>query len=90
MENMTVEEYKKKSRGYEMSEARKGLIVHTAITGVVSTVLAVVNLTLVPQVIWFVFPVVGMSIGVAVHYFLGVRLASKFMEARERGIESWR
>jgi hypothetical protein len=90
MENMTIEEYKKKSREYEVSEARKGWIVHTAITGIVSMVLVVVNLTLVPQAIWFVFPVVGMSIGVAVHYFLGVRLAPKFMKARERGIENWR
>jgi hypothetical protein len=90
MENMTVEEYRKRSREYEMSEARKGLLVHAAITAVVSIVLAAVNLAFVPQFIWFIFPVVGMSIGMAAHYVFGVRMASRFIEDRERRIENWR
>jgi hypothetical protein len=90
MENMTVEEYQKRSREYDMSEARKGLMVHAGITAVVSIVLAIVNLTFVPQFVWFVFPVAGMSIGVAAHYVFGVRLAPRFIDDRERRIENWR
>ena len=48
------------------------------------------NLTFVPEVIWFVFPVVGMSIGVVAHYIFGVRLAPRFFDDRERRIENWR
>ncbi len=90
MENQTVEEYKKRSREYEMSEARKGLMVHAAVITVVSVILAVVNLTFVPEVIWFLFPAVGMSVGVVMHYIFGVRLAPRFINDRERRIENWR
>jgi hypothetical protein len=90
MANMNVEEYQKRSREYEMSEARKGLMAHAAVITVVSAILAVVNLSFVPEVIWFVFPVVGMSIGVVAHYIFGVRLAPRFIDDRERRIENWR
>jgi hypothetical protein len=90
MENMNVEEYQKRSREFDMSEARKGLMFHAIIITIVSILLAVVNLTFVPEVIWFIFPVVGMSIGVVAHYIFGVRLAPRFLDDRERRIENWR
>lgn len=90
MENLTVEEYKNKRREYEMSEARKGMVVHVAITGVVCTVLAAVNLIFVPEFLWFIFPLIGMSIGLAAHYIFGIRLAPKIMDDQEKRIENWR
>ncbi len=90
MENMSAEEYKKKSREYEMNESKKGLIAHTAIVSVVSVVLTGINLTFTPEFLWFVFPMGGMAIGVVMHYVFGVRLASRFMAQREKRIEEWR
>lgn len=90
MENMTVEKYKSRSREIEMKEAKKGLIAHAAVISAVSIVLGAVNLTFTPEFPWFIFPVLGMSIGVAVHYVFGVRLAPIFLEDKERRIENWR
>ncbi len=90
MENMTADEYRSRAREYELNEAKKGLIIHSAVTVVASVILAAVNLTFVPQFPWFIFPVLGMSIGVAVHYLFGVRLAPVFMDEKERRIENWR
>ncbi len=87
---MTAEEYKSRSREYEMNEARKGLIAHGAVIAAVSVGLTAVNLTFTPQFPWCIFPILGMSIGVAIHYLFGVRLGPKFLEDRERRIENWR
>jgi hypothetical protein len=87
---MSVEEYKQKSREYEAAEARKGMIAHAAITVVVSTVLVTVNLVLVPEFLWSIFPLVGMSIGLGMHYLFGVRLMDRFAADRERRIDEWR
>jgi hypothetical protein len=90
MENMGAEEYKRKSREYEIRESRKGLMVHAAIVSVVSIMLAFINLTYASEFMWFVFPMAGMAIGVVMHYLFGVRLASTFIAQREKRIEEWR
>lgn len=56
---------------------KTGIIIHSIVTLGVSALLAVINLTLCPQFLWFFFPVAGMSIGLAAHYFLGYRRAMK-------------
>ena len=90
MESMSVEEYKQKSREYEMNESRKGLIAHTVVVSAVSVLLAAINLTVSPEFMWFVFPAAGMSVGVVMHYVFGVRLAGRFLAQREKRVEEWR
>jgi hypothetical protein len=90
MNSMTVEEYKRKSRGMETSDARKGLIVHAVIVAGVSTLLAVINVTLVPQFLWCVFPAAGMTAGVIVHYLFGFRRLDRSLEQKELRVEQWR
>jgi hypothetical protein len=56
------------------SEERKGLKIHAVVTLCVIALLTAINLTLCPGFLWFFFPLAGMSIGLAIHYF-GVRKA---------------
>ncbi|MEM5770800.1 MAG: 2TM domain-containing protein [Bacillota bacterium] len=55
-------------------EERKGLTVHAIVTLCVVALLITINLTLCPGFLWFFFPLAGMSIGLAIHFF-GVRKA---------------
>ena len=55
-------------------EERKGLKIHAIVTLCVVALLTAINLTVCPQFLWFFFPLAGMSIGLAIHFF-GVRKA---------------
>ncbi len=61
----------------DLREARIGMLAHAVVYLVVSALLVVVNVTFVPQFLWFVFPVTGMGIGVAMHYLFGVYLVER-------------
>ena len=76
MSEMTVEEYKARMMNAEREDAKKGMKAHVIVTVAVSCILATVNLVLTPQVLWFVFPVTGMTLGTVLHY----ALMTKFME----------
>jgi hypothetical protein len=80
---MTVEEYKARMRNVEKTEARKGVVAHAVVTILVSALLAVINLSLTPEVIWFIFPMVGMSAGALLHYALAVVFLDKEIARRE-------
>jgi 2TM domain len=58
-----------------MEEERKGLLVHSIVTVIVCILLLSINLIFTPEFLWFVFPWIGMSLGVAFHYFMGIRRA---------------
>ena len=90
MENMNVDEYKRRSRELETRDAKKGLIAHAVIVTAVGVLLTAINVTLVSEVLWCVFPITGMAIGVAVHYLFGVRLLDRALEQKEMRIEGWR
>jgi hypothetical protein len=42
----------------------------------VLAILIVVNLFVVPEFFWFLFPLLGMSVGLVVHYYFGVHLTN--------------
>lgn len=90
MTGMTTEEYRTRSREYEMREARKGLIAHTLVVTAVSALPAGINLFFTPAVLWFIFPLAGMTFGVVIHYALGYRLANLWLDKKERRMEEWR
>ena len=56
-------------------EELKGFAIHGLVTVGVVCLLVIINLSITPWFLWFLFPLAGMSIGLAVHYFLGVRRA---------------
>lgn len=61
----------------DLRDARVGMIAHTVVTLVVWTILVAVNLIFVPEFLWVVFPIIGMSIGLVLHYTFGVYLVGR-------------
>ncbi len=57
-------------RDNEYNEKKVGIKIHLAVYILVSIILTAVNLIFVPEFYWFLFPVVGMGIGVILHYYL--------------------
>jgi hypothetical protein len=51
--------------------ARVGVCVHGAITAVVCVVIVVLNVTRAPELIWWPLPVLGMLLGLGVHWWYG-------------------
>jgi hypothetical protein len=57
-------------------EEMKGFKIHAIVTIFVLALLIIVNLFVVPEFLWFLFPLLGMTIGLAVHYYFGVYMTS--------------
>lgn len=55
------------------AEERKGFLVHSVVTVLVCILLLTINLIFVPNFLWFIFPWIGLSLGLAFHYFQGIR-----------------
>ena len=51
--------------------ARLGVRVHATLTGVVCVLLVALNVTRAPELIWWPLPVVGMLLGLGVHWWYG-------------------
>jgi hypothetical protein len=64
-----------------IEDAKKGMLAHAIVYVCVSALLTAINLLLVKDVVWFVYPVIGMGIGVTMHYLFGIVLFSR--KARE-------
>ncbi len=84
---ITVEEYEAAERAMAVVEGRRGLLVHAGVTLVVSLALILVNVLVAPQFPWSPFPVVGLGIGVLVHYEFGVRRLEPTLRARQAAVE---
>jgi hypothetical protein len=54
-------------------EEMKGFKAHAIITFLVLTLLTAINLIVVPEFLWVLFPLTGMSIGLGLHYYFGIR-----------------
>ncbi|MDQ3537233.1 MAG: 2TM domain-containing protein [Actinomycetota bacterium] len=53
------------------ADAKIGLRIHAAVTVAVIALLVAINLLTVPELLWFFFPMAGMSAGLGVHYLVG-------------------
>ena len=58
-------------------EEIEGLKIHAVVTVFVIIILIAINLLVIPEFLWFILPLLGMSIGLAVHYYFGVNLTNK-------------
>jgi hypothetical protein len=54
-------------------EEMKGFKIHAAVTVFVLALLIGINLLVIPEFLWFLFPLLGMTIGLIVHYYFGIR-----------------
>ncbi len=82
-DSITLAEYQSAYRKMQSRQAKIGFTIHFAAYTVVNSVLATINLLLVPEAIWFIFPLAGWGIGLTLHYTLAVRLLDRFLRADE-------
>ncbi len=75
--NITVERYKKAYRDMITRREKKAFTIHAIAYTIGSSILIAINLLFVPQFLWFVFPLVGWSSGLAIHYYLGIHTAPR-------------
>jgi hypothetical protein len=87
MSEIPLEKYKQAYRKMKLEEARKGFKIHATVYGVVNAGLITLNMLTVPQVPWFIGPLVGWCIGLANHYYFGVRKAPQFIEEEEAKVQ---
>jgi hypothetical protein len=57
----------------DKNEEMKGFKIHAVVTVFVWAILIVVNIMVVPEFLWSILPIIGMAIGLAAHYYFGVR-----------------
>lgn len=86
MNEIPLEKYKQAYRRVVLEKQRRGFVVHATVYGVVNAFLIALNMLTVPQVTWFVFPLAGWGLGLALHY-LGVRSVPKRLEEDEMKAE---
>jgi len=61
------------------NEQRRGFRIHRLVYLCVIPLLAIINLTFVPEFLWFLFPTIGWGIGLTMHYVFGVRRLKESM-----------
>jgi len=64
----------------QLDEERRGFQIHRLVYSIVIPVLAIMNLTFVPEFLWFLFPMIGWGIGLTMHYLFGVRRLAESLE----------
>jgi hypothetical protein len=50
-----------------------GFKIHAGVTIFVLAILFIVNLIFVPEFLWAIFPLIGMTLGLSMHYLFGVK-----------------
>jgi 2TM domain-containing protein len=86
-EPITLQEYEAAEQSLEAANALRGVLIHATITVLVAVALIVVNVVVAPQFPWSPFPVVGMGIGLLVHYLFGLRWLERSIATHQKTIE---
>jgi hypothetical protein len=86
--NVTLERYKEVYRDMMIRREKKAFTIHAIAYAIGNSVLIAINLLFVPQVLWFVFPLVGWGSGLVIHYYLGVRIARRRIRKDEMMAEN--
>jgi hypothetical protein len=61
----------------KVEQERRGFRIHRTVYMFVIPMLAVINILLVPEFLWFFFPAAGWGFGLTMHYLFGVRRLEK-------------
>ena len=90
---LTAEEYRQAEFGYTLAEAKRGFKLHAIVFAVVITGLVILNALLIASTDadfpWVVFPFVGWTIGLTLHYLAAFRRAGSDIRERQRRIERY-
>jgi hypothetical protein len=84
---ISLQEYENAERVIAQQHARPGLFIHALITVLVSIALVVINIAVASEFPWSPFPVVGMGIGLFMHYWFGYRHLDAELARKQREIE---
>lgn len=67
-----------------LEREKRGFRIHRTVYMVVIPVLATINILVVPEFLWFFFPLAGWGFGLTMHYVFGVRRLEKMNSERNR------
>jgi hypothetical protein len=86
-DQLARERYLQAERELRQENGRRGFIVDAIAYVVVNAILVAVNLLVVPEFLWFFFPLVGWGIGLTFHYLFGVKWAGREADRHEARVE---
>ena len=90
--SITLTDYEDAEREFMQTEERKGFRFHAAAYLLVNLLLFGINMALIywteANFIWFAFPLAGWTIGLAAHYFFGVRQMETHIAEWQQRIEA--
>ncbi|MEM0047976.1 MAG: 2TM domain-containing protein [Ignisphaera sp.] len=66
---VSLREFIKAWKELEVENARRGFITHLVVYIIVNSFLIFANLWISPEVMWFVWPLAGWTIGIALHAY---------------------
>lgn len=84
---ITVAQYQQAEVQLQIQAARRGLLVHAVVYGLVQAALIAINLVVVPGFIWFPLPLIGWGIGLAMHYLFGLRWVDRQIRRHQQLVE---
>lgn len=76
-EAITVQDYARAERDVLMQNAWRHFRYNATFYVIVNALLIAFNLAVVPEYLWFYFPLIGWGFGLLVHYVFGVRQAGQ-------------
>ncbi len=80
---ISLQDYQKAYREMIKQEEKRGFLIHLVVYCLVNAGLITLNLVVVPEVIWFFWPVLGWGIGIVIHYLQGVRWIEETLKKKE-------
>ena len=87
MDEVTLELYKQQERKMAVDEARRGFAIHALVTVLVVAGLTALNVFVASEFPWAIFPAVGMSIGLFMHWYFGIRRGDEVMQHHQDDVE---
>lgn len=87
MSAVSLDRYQAEERRMALTHARRGLRFHAMVSFLVCVGLVLLNVFVASEFPWSVFPVMGMSIGVAFHWFFGVRHGEDLLRHHQADVE---
>jgi hypothetical protein len=84
---ITVEQYEHAEVQLQTEGARRGFFIHAVVYALVQAALITINLVVVPDFLWFPFPLIGWGIGLAMHYLFGFRWVEREIRRHQKLVE---
>ncbi len=61
-------------------DEERGFRIHRLVYLCIIPLLAIINITVVPEFLWFIFPMIGWGIGLTMHYLFAARESKQSVE----------